>query len=228
MNIRCALLIFLFPFLASAAPRPSEASADPAAAPTPSALARGERGGTLSNGDTVSLQIVEDKEAEVEKRVSDTGDLDVPYIGRVHVAGKTCSDAAAHIKKLLEKDFDFYHHATVRLAINQFSKSSGSSPSVVAVAKINVSGENQSLRTPGMQEFPKTEKLTVSAAVLRAGPTMFANQTAVKLTRKKGDTTETIIVNVKKILKEGRLQDDIEVRDGDYIFVPRLSIVTGF
>ena len=64
-----------------------------------------------------------------------------------------------------------------------------------------------------------------SAAVLKAGPTIYAKQSQVKVTRKKGDDTGTIIVNVERILKEGKLNEDVEVRDGDYIFVPQKGVV---
>ena len=101
MNVRCALLASLIPLAASAAPKPPEPAPDPAAAaaqhaaPAPRAATRGSN---LSAGDQVSIEIIEDKDAPVRKVVSDTGDLDVPYVGRVHVAGKSCAEAETQIE----------------------------------------------------------------------------------------------------------------------------------
>src|SRR5207249_970063 len=39
-------------------------------------------------GDIVSFSIVEDRDPPVFKRVTDTGEIDFPYIGRVPVIGK--------------------------------------------------------------------------------------------------------------------------------------------
>ncbi len=217
MNVRCALLALLIPLAAGAAPKPPE----PAPEAPVSAPKNTTRGGTLSAGDQVSVEIVEDKDAPVRKLISDTGDLDVPYIGRVHVAGKSCSDAEAQIKKLLEQDY--YHHATVRVSIDQFNPHSGTGPAMIAMAKVNISGD---VRAPGPQEFPKSEKVTISALVLKSGPTLYSDLGKVRVTRRtKGEGTETITVNVNHVLKEGKLNEDVEARDGDYIHVPRRPIV---
>src|SRR5665213_521658 len=75
----------------------------------------------LRAGDTVSFQILEDRiwnPVDVPKPivVADSGELDVPYIGRVLVVDKTCKQAAEDIKATLEKDY--YKKATVVLSLN--------------------------------------------------------------------------------------------------------------
>src|SRR5947209_6004751 len=61
----------------------------------------------LGTGDRVSLRIVEDRKAPLSLVVTDSGEMEVPLIGRVHAAGKTCKSLAYEVKKLLEKDY-FY------------------------------------------------------------------------------------------------------------------------
>jgi polysaccharide export outer membrane protein len=177
-------------------------------------VAPADRDKVLGAGDIVTLEILEDKAAPVPKRVSDTGDLDVPYIGRVHVAGRNCSEAAAQISKLLEAEY--YFTATVRLAIDQVSnvKANG------IAGKIYLSGD---VKAPGPQEIPPGEKLTVSGAVVKAGGgTQFADLRKTKVTRKNKDgTSKTIIVDVKAVLEQGKLEQDVELMDGDFVFVPR-------
>jgi polysaccharide export outer membrane protein len=184
-----------------------------AAPPVSPGVAPADQGKVLGVGDIVTLEIVEDKEAPITKKVTDTGDLDVPYIRRIHVAGKTCADVAAEITRLLEAQY--YHKATVRLAIDQFS-----TVKIGTAGKVYLSGD---VKVPGAQEIPVGEKMNVSAAIVRAGGgTQFGDLKKVKLTRKgAGGASETIIVNVKAVLEDGKLEQDRELRDGDNIFVPR-------
>lgn len=167
----------------------------------------------LGPGDMVAFQIVEDRDPPSVKRITDTGDLDVPYIGRVRVSGKTCAAAAAEIKRRLEQDF--YHIATVKLAIDQINPAS-------AAGRVYVSGL---VRAPGPQQLLPGEKLTVSGVILKAGGfAQFADMRKVKIARKNGTATKNLVVDVKAILEEGQLDKDTEVFDGDYIFVPQRLI----
>lgn len=100
--------------------------------------------------------------------VGDTGELDVPYVGRVNVAGKTCKDVAADLKALLEKDY--YYRATVVLGLDQMSR---------VLGRVYVWGE---VRNQGPIEIPVNENLTASKAILRAGGfNDWARKTKVKI-----------------------------------------------
>jgi hypothetical protein len=55
-------------------------------------------------------------------RVNDNGELEVPYIGLVPAAGRTCRELAYNIKAALEKEY--YYHATVILAVDRVSEKS--------------------------------------------------------------------------------------------------------
>jgi len=172
-----------------------------------------DRDKVLGPGDVVTLEIQEDKTPPVAKRVTDTGDLDVPVIGRVHVAGKSCSEVAAQVTKLLEADY--YYKATVKLGIDQINRVKAGNAS-----KIFISGQ---VKLPAPQDIAPGEKLTVSGAVVRAGGgTQFADMRKVKLSRKNKDgSSKTFIVDVKGVLEEGKMDKDIELVDGDYVFVPQ-------
>lgn len=201
---------FLFSFILLTA----SLTASSLAASTDDSVAPADRDKVLGAGDLVTFEILEDKEPPVTKKVTDTGDLDVPYISRVHVAGRTCAEVAAQITKLLEADY--YYKATVKLAIEQFSPEN----KAVAIGKVFLSGD---VKTPGAQPIPAGEKLTVSAAIVKAGGiTQFGDMRKVKVTRKSKDgKSETFIIDVKAVLEQGRLEQDMELRDGDYVLVPR-------
>jgi polysaccharide export outer membrane protein len=164
----------------------------------------------LGVGDQLSLVIVEDRSAPVSRIVTDTGDIEVPWIGRMRAAGKTTSQLAGDIKSKLEASH--YYTATVKLAIDRVNPRA-------SVETIYVSGE---VAQSGPQRFAKGERVTVSAVILRAGGFgQFANERKVKVTRKRNGGSQTFLIDVKGVLQEGKVGEDLEVRDGDYIFVPR-------
>ena len=61
----------------------------------------------LGNGDRLSYRVVEERKDPIPLFVTDSGEIEVPYIGRVSVAGKTCKQAALLLKPLLEKEYFF-------------------------------------------------------------------------------------------------------------------------
>jgi len=171
-------------------------------------------------GDQLSFRILEDKEVfgkadPVNLVVTDSGDVQVPYIGRYPAVGKTCKELALILKTQLEKDC--YKRATVILAVDSKPRSRG---------KIYLVG---AIGAPGPQDIPSDETLTLSKAILRAGGlTPFAKGSAVQITRSTGpdpgDETK-IIVDVTRILdRHANIQDDVVLQPGDLIFVPERMI----
>src|ERR1700732_3648202 len=57
----------------------------------------------LGPNDYVSFRVVEDRDNESQHlRVNDNGELEVPYIGLVQAAGKSCKELAYTVKAALE------------------------------------------------------------------------------------------------------------------------------
>jgi protein involved in polysaccharide export with SLBB domain len=164
----------------------------------------------LAIGDRLSFRIVEDEGDSKQLYVTDSGDVEVPYIGRVAAENKTCRQLGAEIKTALEKDY--YYQATVIIAVDVMTKSHGRVYLVGAV------------RTPGPVELPSDETLTLSKAILRAGAfTDYADRRHVKVTRKGAtdkDDKKTFIVDVGKIFDKGKIETDLPLETGDLIFVP--------
>jgi len=175
----------------------------------------------LAIGDRLSFRIQEDLEDPQEPLdprpliVADSGELEVPYIGRVHAENKTCKQLAVEIKQLLEKDY--YHQATVLISIDLRAKTRG---------KVYVHGP---VRLPGPQEIPSDEILTLSKAIMRAGGFGdYADRRNVKITRKTPgaapDKQQTFVVDVGAILDKGKVERDIHLEAGDIILVPERGI----
>jgi protein involved in polysaccharide export with SLBB domain len=164
----------------------------------------------LGSNDYISFRVVEDRDEESQTlRVNDNGELEVPYVGLVPAAGKTCKDLAYAIKSLLEKEY--YFNATVILAVDRVSEKSR--------GKVYVYG---SVKGQGPQEIPPDETYTVSKAIIRAGGFGdFADKRKVKLTRKNG---QDMTVDLKRVIEQGRTDEDVVVQPDDQIYVPQRLI----
>src|SRR5664280_3318132 len=162
----------------------------------------------LAIGDRLSFRIEEDEEESKPLVVTDSGDLEVPYIGRFPAENKTCKQLARELKAALQKDY--YYQATVIIAVDLMTKSRG---------KVYLVGP---VRMPGPEDIPSDEVLTLSKAILRAGGfTDFADQHHVKITRQGGTgeiDKETLVVDVGQIFDKGKTENDVPLKHGDLIY----------
>jgi polysaccharide export outer membrane protein len=167
----------------------------------------------LTIGDHVSYRVLEDKNPAVSLMVTDAGDLELPLLGRVPAAGKTCRELAYDVKPVLEKTY--FYKATVIVALDMAtSKSPGRS---------YVSGL---VATPGPQDIPPNETYTLSKAITRAGGVVeFGNGHRVKLVRKDADgTAEDKSFDADAIINKGEIDKDPVLQPNDLIVVPRKLI----
>jgi polysaccharide export outer membrane protein len=167
----------------------------------------------LSVGDQVSIEIVEDREGPTSRLITATGDLEVPPLDRVRIVGKTTAEAAIEIKRRLEADY--YYHATVKLSIDRVNVAA-------ALGKIQISGE---VGAPGVLEYNLADPLTVSEAILKVGNFKdFADPKKVRVTRNRGGVKQEFTVDVKAIQRDGAVDKDIKLEDGDRVHVPKAFI----
>jgi protein involved in polysaccharide export with SLBB domain len=122
---------------------------------------------------------------------------------------------AAEIKTELEKEDSFYFHATVIIAVDLMTKSHG---------RVYLEG---AVRLPGPMDLPSDEVLTLSKAILRAGGfTDYAKRDKVIVTRSGADkeaagkdAIKTFTVDVGKIFDKKKMETDLPLESGDFIFV---------
>jgi protein involved in polysaccharide export with SLBB domain len=164
----------------------------------------------LRVGDRISFQIVEDHDAPKSLPVVDSGEVDIPYLGRVSAIDKTCKQLAAELKGQLEKDY--YYRATVIIALDSANK---------VLGRIYIWGQ---VRSQGAIEIGINEHLTVGTAILRAGGFGdFAKKTRVKLIRGSGPDgaiKKTTELNMAEVLEDGKVEKDVPVQPDDFIIVP--------
>jgi protein involved in polysaccharide export with SLBB domain len=165
----------------------------------------------LLPGDRVSFQIVEDRTNAVPLTVAESYELDIPYIGRINVNGKSCKDLADDVKTQLEKDY--YHRATVIIGLDALTK---------VLGKVYVWGP---VRTQGPIDVPANENFTAGKAILRAGGFGdFANKKEVKVVRKTATGNVTFKINMVDVLEKGKTESDVTLEPEDFIIVPQRAI----
>src|SRR5262249_40162133 len=110
----------------------------------------------LEPGDRISFLVKEDRDPLPRALVvTDSKELDFPYIGRVSVAGKTCKQVTDMITPMLEHDY--YYRATVILGLDSVNPIRG---------KIYIEG---AVKNTGPLDLKFNENLTAGQAILRAG-----------------------------------------------------------
>jgi protein involved in polysaccharide export with SLBB domain len=169
----------------------------------------------LRAGDRLSFQILEDriiddKDAPKSLLVSDSGEVDVPYLGRLVAADKTCKQLADEMKADLEKTY--YYRATVILSLDLANKYLG---------RCYVWGQ---VRNQGPVEMSVGENLTAGKAILRAGGFAdFANKKKVKVVRSGGSDPKARLnfeLNMVEILEKGKTEKDVLLQPDDFVIVP--------
>ena len=147
-------------------------------------------------------------------QVSDSGEVEHPYFGRVLARGKTHRMLAEEIKKILERPDGYYYQATVLISL---------ATSGVSRGKVYISG---AVSKPGPFDIPVNENMTASKALSSVG--VLEDRAAIhqiKLIRKVPEGApppEPIIVNLDDIRK-GITDSDRVLEPEDQIIVPAVT-----
>jgi len=167
----------------------------------------------LGAGDRLSYRVVEERRPPVAVFVADSGEVEVPLIGRVPASGRTCRQLAASIKPMLEREY--FHRATVIVGLDAISAK--------ARGRVYLTGQ---IRSQGPIEIPPDERFTLSKAIAKAGGFAdFANKKKVKLIRRSATgATQTQIIDVDAITTRGELEKDPELQPDDTVIVPERFI----
>ncbi len=164
----------------------------------------------LRIGDRISFQINEDGDPPRSFVVTDSGEINFPYVGRYSVKDKSCKEMADLLKVELEKEY--YFQATPILALDVANPVTG---------KIYLWGQ---VRSQGPMDLYVNDTLTVGKAILRAGGfAEFANKKKVKLMRdsnKDGQARQSFELDMNEILEQGKSEKDMNVLPDDFIVVP--------
>jgi len=163
----------------------------------------------LGAGDRLSYRIVEERREPTPLVIADSGEVEVPLIGRVSASGRTCRELAQAIRPLLEREY--FYKATVIIGLDAVSAK--------ARGRVYLSGQ---VRQQGALEIPPDEHFTLSKAILKAGGFAdFANKRKIRLIRKNAaGTAETTLIDLAAVIDRGQLEKDPELHPDDTVIVP--------
>jgi len=153
----------------------------------------------IGGNDVLEITVYGEDDLSEEVRVTNSGYISYPLIGRIKVAGKTVAGLEDFLRDALAKDF--IRNPVVRVFVVEFSN-------IYVLGKVN---------EPGPYLFKGG--MTILQAITTAGGfTRIANQRKVRVVRAHGAEREVIHVNVNRITK-GHLEDFV-LHPGDIVVVP--------
>lgn len=161
----------------------------------------------LGAGDEVRLDVVGEADMSGVFPIGADGGIDIPYGGRLPVAGLTVGEATRAITAHLAKSV--LARPQVVLDVETYGS-----------RKVNVTG---GVVKPDTYAFEKG-RTTVSDVLVRAGGLTDASATRASIFRETAGVVQTIAVDLERI-NAGDPAADIELRAGDRLYVPQVESV---
>ncbi|NQT32760.1 MAG: polysaccharide biosynthesis/export family protein [Candidatus Omnitrophica bacterium] len=159
----------------------------------------------LQPEDVLHISVYEQPDLDTRTRISSTGDIAFPLLGKLNIAGLTVIELKDKITELLEKDY--LVNPQVQVFIEQYH-----------VKQIAVLG---AVNKPGKYDMFKERKTTVMEAIAMAeGFSEIADINGTRVIRTEGGREMTIPIKVTNITKKGRKDEDVTLEPGDIVFVP--------
>jgi polysaccharide biosynthesis/export protein len=171
------------------------------------ALAQGQQRDDylLGAGDVVRIQVFQNRDLEVEARITEGGVISFPLVGVIRVAGQSPSAIEQLIAKRL-KDGNFIQNPQVTVNVREFR-----SQQVAVLGNVTRPGRYP-LETTGMR---LSEVLSLAGGVSATG----ADEVIVVTAR--DGRIQRIEVDLVDMFTSGDLAKDIPLRAGDVIYVNR-------
>ena len=169
----------------------------------------------LGPGDLLQITVFEAEELAATVRVSSRGYITLPLLGQVKVEGLSAREAEVHIEERYRRDYIKNPHVTIFVEehISQ---------------RVTLVGQFQK---PGTYDYPSKQKL-LDVMALGEGLTKNAGRTAQVRRQGKGSegsVSETIIIDLDRLIREGEDDLNIDINGGDVVFVPEAGtfFITG-
>jgi polysaccharide export outer membrane protein len=152
---------------------------------------------TFSIGDAIELTVV-GYESEVKGvyRVTPSGTLEIPYVGSLRAQGMTLAELLRDLEAKVHENYLHRPQVLVR-----------------PIYSVSVLGQ---VNRPGAFEVAGGEHLSRLIAMAGGSAT---NGMIQRSTVSRGGTSKQ--TDLKKAIEEGRTVDDVGIRSGDVIFVPK-------
>lgn len=167
----------------------------------------------IGEGDLLKITVYDHPDLTTEARVGGEGKIAFPLIGEVAVNGLPAAELERRIAQLLEDGYIKKPHVAV--FIEEYKSK-----------KVTVLGE---FTKPGLVELRGNSTLlevisNAGGITQNAGEMLYIQRKIIYGgSDKKGDVTVT--VDLKRLFEEGDVKANVQVFDGDSIYVPRAAFV---
>jgi polysaccharide export outer membrane protein len=160
----------------------------------------------IGPGDVLRIFVWQNPDLTVTVPVRPDGRISVPLLQDVEAAQKTPPQLAEDIKKGLSV---FIKEPEVTVIVTEFVGPYSE--------QVRVVGEAQK-----PQAIPFKERMTVLDVMIAAGGlTQFAAGDRAIIVRRVGDHTEQLSVHLDRLLKDGEISENVEMRPGDIVVIPQ-------
>ena len=197
--LKFALLFWLaVPLALAQAPKSEPTKADPARMET-----------ILGPGDVVRATVFQNPDLTVEARIAEAGQINFPLIGAVTVGGLTISVAEKRIETLLrEGGFVLKPQVTIQVVRTVSSQ-------------VSVLGQ---VSKPGRYPIEMTSS-KVSEMIAAAGGVVPGGADVVTLVGTRNGEPVKLDIDLPAILQSGRAELDVQLENGDIIYVDRAPTI---
>ena len=163
----------------------------------------------LGPGDLLQVTVFESEELNCQVRVSSRGHVTLPLLGQVTLKGMSAREAEVHIENLYRERYLQDPHVSI------FVKEHVSQ-------RITLLGQ---FKNPGTYDYPTKMRL-MDVMALGGGLSEQAGRTAQvrRPPNAEGEGGATFLVDLDKMIREGKSELNIEINGGDVIFVPEAGM----
>jgi len=170
---------------------------------------------TLTTTDRLRIAVYQEDDLSSIVRIDANGNVNLPLVGEVKVAGLTVSAAQKAIEDAY-RNGRFLRNPQVTITVEEY-----------AAREVSIEGQ---VRNPGRYPLPIESTMTVVDLVIKAGGlTDIAKGTAVTITRTSPDGQKTTYsVDVESIIKGKKPANpndsSLQLQPGDIVYVPESII----
>lgn len=161
----------------------------------------------LGAGDLIHVTVFESKELNAKVRVSSRGFITLPLLDQVMVKGKTAHEAEVHIENLYREKYIKNPHVSIFVEEHLSQR-------------ITLLGQ---FVKPGTYDYLSKMRL-LDVMALASGLSETAGHTVQIRRRNNSGQSQTLLIDLEKIIIDGQSELNIEMNGGDVVFVPEAGM----
>lgn len=155
--------------------------------------------------DAMKITVINEEKLSAEQIVDPNGYINLPQIGEIYAAGLSQQELIGKIKQALKK---YLVDPKVQITMIQFRR-----PKVFVLGQVN---------RPGVYDVKPGDRIMEAIAQAASFNQETAYLENAKLTHKGSD--EQITIDLDKIINKGDMTQNLELQDGDSIFIPENTL----